>query len=642
MCRNSNAFITKENRITYGIENLQEGNIVLRTNTSCPLPPPRIQYLPSQSGLSMMVADFEGLVWPYPARMIRPTNTQNKMLGQIKPNTIEFINLGQFQSAPPIFRVTVAARNSEAIRNLSFQAGVGSLRLSWAQGPKENPLAETPTIPSLLSKTDELAGHHRQAAKENEGETGKFEYFEETQGKEGQALSQSPPRNGDQKTLRLSFSSESLPLAPDRHSKDKSKDAGKELGKEPSDDMTKEANKKPVAQSNTRNTIKSALESSLDSASESGEESRMPINESRLPTNEALGDESPLTLKEMPPLAPPVAIIPPTISFNQNEPTEIVVKAQNKIAFKTFRLREPERFVVDFEDLPGLSQSELPPLSDNQFLKSIRVGAPKAKTTEGRLVCDLASDTTGVETKLSEAGNALSLIFKHESPKESQAIPKGMSIVLDAGHGGSDPGAQRGPMQEKDLTLPIVLFLKQKLERQGIKVALTRSDDTFVSLEDRVRLTNTMSPDLFLSVHINSLDVDRDLHGIETYYQTPQSKLLAECVHESLVNHLDASDRSVRKARFYVINHTPVPAVLAEVGFISCKEEREKLISSDYQKRIARALEHGVMLYLRKQSELAQTGLAERSLWAKKDREANGTGSAKLAKSDSLLERGMR
>jgi hypothetical protein len=89
-----------------------------------------------------------------------------------------------------------------------------------------------------------------------------------------------------------------------------------------------------------------------------------------------------------------------------------------------------------------------------------------------------------------------------------------------------------------------------------------------------------------------------DIHGIETYYQTEQSKALADFIHESLVTQLDAPDRSVRRARFYVIKNTPVPAVLAEVGFISNKEERDKLISSDYQKKIAEALDAGVMLYL--------------------------------------------
>ena len=115
-----------------------------------------------------------------------------------------------------------------------------------------------------------------------------------------------------------------------------------------------------------------------------------------------------------------------------------------------------------------------------------------------------------------------------------------------------------------------------------------------------MRITNSLNPTLFLSVHINAMESANDIHGIETYYQTDQSKLLADAIHERLVAGLEAPDRAIRKARFYVIKNTPVPAVLAEVGFISNKEERDKLISSDYQAKVAEALEQGVMLYLDK------------------------------------------
>ncbi len=182
----------------------------------------------------------------------------------------------------------------------------------------------------------------------------------------------------------------------------------------------------------------------------------------------------------------------------------------------------------------------------------------------------------------------------------------GLTVVLDPGHGGSDPGAQREGIQEKEITLAIVNILKKFLEDRGIKVLLTRCDDNFVSLEDRVKIANTVEPDLFLSVHINALQNDPDVHGVETYYKTPQSRELAESIHDSLVGYLGIPDRLVRKARFYVINHTDVPAVLAEVGFISSQEERLRLISSDYQDRVATALEHGVILYLAKAKELAQ------------------------------------
>jgi N-acetylmuramoyl-L-alanine amidase len=563
-CRSQSTLSPKQNRITYGLENLSQGNIVLKTNMVSPISAPRIQYLASQTGLSMMVADFEGLVWPYPARMIKLT--PNRYQNGISGGAIDFINLGQFQTTPAIFRVTVAAHNPNALKNLSFQAATGSLTVSWL--PQEDPGSQIANPQPAPSRPDQMDEHDPVVAvlppvapRRSVNRDSSF-----------------APTKNDASGLSLAFTSESLARA-------KSVD-------------------KP---------IKPAMSAPSDLAFSTPDKQTVspPADQANIPL-----------LEETPQLAP---VIPPTISLSENGPTKLEIKGQNRLSFKSFRLREPERFVVDFDDLPGLAQAELPTLSDNQFVGGIRLGTQAGKH-QGRLVCDLTSDTTVVDPKLSDDGNTLSLIFKKESlreAKEAQSISQGVTIVLDAGHGGSDPGAQRGSMQEKEMTLPIVLLLKHKLEADGMKVLLTRSDDTFVSLEDRVRLTNSTSPNLFVSVHINSLDTDRDLSGIETYYQTPQSKTLAECVHESLVNHLDASDRAVRKARFYVINHTPVPAILAEVGFISCKEEREKLISSDYQKRIARALEHGVMLYLSKQSESTTAEIAQRKSLAQKEHEGN-------------------
>jgi N-acetylmuramoyl-L-alanine amidase len=184
---------------------------------------------------------------------------------------------------------------------------------------------------------------------------------------------------------------------------------------------------------------------------------------------------------------------------------------------------------------------------------------------------------------------------------------EGVSLVLDAGHGGSDPGAQRGDAQEKEMTLGIVNQLKKRLEANGAFITMTRSDDTFVSLEDRVKVTNLVMPKAFVSVHINALESTSDIKGIETYFQTEQSRPLAEAIHNSLFTSLGVPNRGIRKARFYVINHTSVPAILAEVGYISNKDEREKLISSDYQGKVADALAQGVILYVGKSPEMPES-----------------------------------
>jgi N-acetylmuramoyl-L-alanine amidase len=184
-------------------------------------------------------------------------------------------------------------------------------------------------------------------------------------------------------------------------------------------------------------------------------------------------------------------------------------------------------------------------------------------------------------------------------------LVKGKLIVLDAGHGGSDPGAQRSGVSEKDLTMQITNQLKKRLTQLGARVVMTRSDDTFVSLEDRVKITNENQPDLFVSIHINALESTASIYGIETYYQTEQSRALATAIHQQLVQGLGVPDRSVRKARFYVINHTPIPAILAEVGFISNQQERDNLGSADYQVKIADSVSHGIVQYLTEKQELA-------------------------------------
>ncbi|HIN64900.1 MAG TPA: N-acetylmuramoyl-L-alanine amidase [Candidatus Obscuribacterales bacterium] len=98
---------------------------------------------------------------------------------------------------------------------------------------------------------------------------------------------------------------------------------------------------------------------------------------------------------------------------------------------------------------------------------------------------------------------------------------------------------------------------------------------------------------------------------METYYQTEQSRALATAIHQQLVQGLGVPDRSVRKARFYVINHTPVPAILAEVGFISNQTERDNLGSANYQVKIADSVSAGITQYLTEKQELA--GKSDRS-----------------------------
>ncbi len=140
----------------------------------------------------------------------------------------------------------------------------------------------------------------------------------------------------------------------------------------------------------------------------------------------------------------------------------------------------------------------------------MRTGTPDDSGLTHRLVLDLKDNTVDVGDELVENGTALSLRIRPSSsapmPVQLEAqLVKDKLIVLDAGYGGSDPGAQRAGVSEKDLTMQITNQLKKRLTQLGARVVMTRSDDTFVSLEDRVKITNNNQPDLFVSIHINAL-----------------------------------------------------------------------------------------------------------------------------------------
>lgn len=170
-------------------------------------------------------------------------------------------------------------------------------------------------------------------------------------------------------------------------------------------------------------------------------------------------------------------------------------------------------------------------------------------------------------------------------------------VVVDAGHGGKDQGAERGGILEKDLNLRVAHKLRQALEARGVKVTMTRDTDRFLELRQITEITNRLNPDLFVSVHHNA-SVNPAIYGIETYYYTPQSRMLADKVHQKLINQVGAPDRGVRKAMFYVIHHTQTPAILCEVGYVSNAQELREVADEARQEAEARAIADGVVAYL--------------------------------------------
>lgn len=196
---------------------------------------------------------------------------------------------------------------------------------------------------------------------------------------------------------------------------------------------------------------------------------------------------------------------------------------------------------------------------------------------------------------------ATKLVLAVKSPVQIQPAKKNLTaktVVIDAGHGGSDPGATRNNVLEKDITLQIAELTAQMLRKQGAIVYMTRDNDTFVSLSDRVTYSNTKKPDVFVSIHINACE-NETAHGIETHYYKEDSLDFAKQVHKSIMQKVTETNRGVYKSRFYVIRHTEMPAILLELGFISNAEERKLMQTKERQTKFAEAITEGVINYLK-------------------------------------------
>jgi N-acetylmuramoyl-L-alanine amidase len=195
------------------------------------------------------------------------------------------------------------------------------------------------------------------------------------------------------------------------------------------------------------------------------------------------------------------------------------------------------------------------------------------------------------------------------------------TIVIDPGHGGADRGARGVTAIEKELTLDMARRVKRLLEAAGLRVALTRTKDRTLTLDDRVEFSRDQRADLFVSVHFNSGGA---ASGIETYCLPPagapstaspfrslsagaeslsgnrsddQNVWLAHCVQKSLLQETGASDRGVRRARFAVLRDVKCPAILVECGFISNRTDERRILSVEYRQKLAKAIAAGILQY---------------------------------------------
>ena len=227
-------------------------------------------------------------------------------------------------------------------------------------------------------------------------------------------------------------------------------------------------------------------------------------------------------------------------------------------------------------------------------------------------------------------------------------------VVLDPGHGGAQEGAVSPDGQlEKAVSLDVARRLKAALEHAGVEVLLTREQDVLLALADRVTFANQARPDVFVSLHLNSMPTRRlraKLEGVQTFFLSASasgedarrvaetenadsagagapvpndtlafilsdlrrseahadSARLAYAIHSRLVAASGGSDHGVQQAPFYVLTGVGAPAVLVEFGFISHPDESKKLARPEYRDRIAQAIADGLLAFL------AQTAVRDR------------------------------
>lgn len=172
-------------------------------------------------------------------------------------------------------------------------------------------------------------------------------------------------------------------------------------------------------------------------------------------------------------------------------------------------------------------------------------------------------------------------------------------VALDPGHG-KDPGAV-GPtgLKEKDVAFDITTRLGKLLTSNGINIKYTRTADAFVGLSERAVIANRWGADYFVSVHCNAATTS-SASGTETYHYagSAKGKALANCIQTELVNTLKLTNRGIKTANFAVLRETSMPAVLAEVAFISNPAEEKKLADSAFRQKAAEAIARGICKYL--------------------------------------------
>ena len=184
----------------------------------------------------------------------------------------------------------------------------------------------------------------------------------------------------------------------------------------------------------------------------------------------------------------------------------------------------------------------------------------------------------------------------------SGSVVAGRIIIIDPGHGGKDPGAVSGNAVEKTIVMNTANKLKQKLEAAGAIVKMTRTGDTYPSLEQRVQFAKNNYGEIFISLHANAAS-SSSAQGTETFYSISANDnqkediALATFINSEIVKNANMKDRDVKPGDYYVIRNLYIPSVLVELGFVTNSEDRSKLVNDKYIDIFAQSIYNGITKY---------------------------------------------
>lgn len=333
--------------------------------------------------------------------------------------------------------------------------------------------------------------------------------------------------------------------------------------------------------------------------------------------------------------------------WSTSDYTRVVIDLSGTVEFSKNRIPNPDRLYFDLMDTTIAREIKTSlPVGDG-ILKTVRAGQFKHDIV--RVVLDLEEIADFNAFVLDDPARFVIDVYGKEKIKKPDTVIAKRKIVIDAGHGGHDPGAVglRG-LYEKDVVLDIALKLKKILLADKLnEVFLTRETDVFLPLEERTAIANKKGADLFVSIHANA-SPGRQARGIETYLlnwtdneeairvaarenhislkkmkamhrqmdvmdiiksdlirqnKRDESIKLAHYIQKSMVSTMNSShenilDLGVKQALFYVLFGARMPSVLVEVSFISNPEEERLLSSDSYRMQIAEAIAGGLNKYI--------------------------------------------